>query len=622
MRNNRLTALLLSVLLATAAIPAASAAEAEQPETPNPVPQTAITGDTLIGDLNHDGTVNVLDATEMQIFLAGDNTPLSVQHLRVMDVNGDGSVSILDATELQRYAAEFPCSTFVGRRYADIYPETETTIAPTEPPTENTTAAPTEPPTEITTAAPTEPPTENTTAVPTEPPTEITTAAPTEPPTEITTAAQTEPPTEPLYIQLDVNTLTLGDTDYYALTYSTNGALPAAPSFSSDNPSVAIVTNNGFIIARAPGKATVTCSSGSLSDTCEVTVCPTATSLSLIPAELTLGVGESVALECMMDDGAVAFQRYFSSSDNAVATVHTSGGTVTALGAGTAEITCSLLNGLKAVCHITVLPLADTVTLNQTEVSMSLGGSFTFASAVPENTAAYCRAYGSEDSSVVEMLPSGEAKATGIGTTRVYCEIAGGARAYATVTVTEPTLRGIMIQHLTEQVGNNNISYATYLNEHSDLYASMDFPWCAIFAWTTLDQFAEKAGLENPVAARKQVSGIAVQAMARGALRNRLDNDYIPKPGDLFTTSTLERPYDDGREHIGFVEYVEFDDEGKVVKVHTIEGNFNWELQYPDETVVSRSEWIPEEDRYGAWLCEYIDLEQLFAADPDPDGEE
>ena len=574
MRNNRLTALLLSVLLATAAIPAASAAEAEQPETPNPVPQTAITGDTLIGDLNHDGTVNVLDATEMQIFLAGDNTPLSVQHLRVMDVNGDGSVSILDATELQRYAAEFPCSTFVGRRYADIYPETETTIAPTEPPT------------------------------------------------EITTAAQTEPPTEPLYIQLDVNTLTLGDTDYYALTYSTNGALPAAPSFSSDNPSVAIVTNNGFIIARAPGKATVTCSSGSFSDTCEVTVCPTATSLSLIPAELTLGVGESVALECMMDDGAVAFQRYFSSSDNAVATVHTSGGTVTALGAGTAEITCSLLNGLKAVCHITVLPLADTVTLNQTEVSMSLGGSFTFASAVPENTAAYCRAYGSEDSSVVEMLPSGEAKATGVGTTRVYCEIAGGARAYATVTVTEPTLRGIMIQHLTEQVGNNNISYATYLNEHSDLYASMDFPWCAIFAWTTLDQFAEKAGLENPVAARKQVSGIAVQAMARGALRNRLDNDYIPKPGDLFTTSTLERPYDDGREHIGFVEYVEFDDDGKVVKVHTIEGNFNWELQYPDETVVSRSEWIPEEDRYGAWLCEYIDLEQLFASDPDTGGEE
>ena len=574
MRNNRLTALLLSVLLATAAIPAASAAEAEQPETPNPVPQTAITGDTLIGDLNHDGTVNVLDATEMQIFLAGDNAPLSVQHLRVMDVNGDGSVSILDATELQRYAAEFPCSTFVGRRYADIYPETETTIAPTEPPT------------------------------------------------EITTAAQTEPPTEPLYIQLDVNTLTLGDTDYYALTYSTNGALPAAPSFSSDNPSVAIVTNNGFIIARAPGKATVTCSSGSFSDTCEVTVCPSATSLSLIPAELTLGMGESVALECMMDDGAVAFQRYFSSSDNAVATVHTSGGTVTALGAGTAEITCSLLNGLKAVCHITVLPLADTVTLNQTEVSMSLGGSFTFASAVPENTAAYCRAYGSEDSSVVEMLPSGEAKATGVGTTRVYCEIAGGARAYATVTVTEPTLRGIMIQHLTEQVGNNNISYATYLNEHSDLYASMDFPWCAIFAWTTLDQFAEKAGLENPVAARKQVSGIAVQAMARGALRNRLDNDYIPKPGDLFTTSTLERPYDDGREHIGFVEYVEFDDEGKVVKVHTIEGNFNWELQYPDETVVSRSEWIPEEDRYGAWLCEYIDLEQLFASDPDTGGEE
>lgn len=110
------------------------------------------------------------------------------------------------------------------------------------------------------------------------------------------------------------------------------------------------------------------------------------------------------------------------------------------------------------------------------------------------------------------------------------------------------------------------------------------------------------------------MSDLANQARTRGALHSVFDNDYTPQPGDLFTTSTLDRPGDSGREHIGYIESVENDANGRVVRVHTIEGNYNWEYLYPDETRVSRGERVPgERDIFGAALVEYIDLEQLFA---------
>ena len=110
------------------------------------------------------------------------------------------------------------------------------------------------------------------------------------------------------------------------------------------------------------------------------------------------------------------------------------------------------------------------------------------------------------------------------------------------------------------------------------------------------------------------MSELAVQARKKGALMNIYDTDYVPKPGDLFTTSKLKHPVNDNRLHIGFVESVELDTDGKVVKVHTIEGNFNWETKSATQTKVTRSEWVPgKKDRYGAALCEFIDLEALFA---------
>ncbi|WP_294466308.1 dockerin type I repeat-containing protein, partial [uncultured Ruminococcus sp.] len=62
------------------------------------------TKDYLLGDVNNDGKVSVLDATEIQKYIAGLVT-LSDSQLAAGDVNGDGNLTVTDATQIQKYIA-------------------------------------------------------------------------------------------------------------------------------------------------------------------------------------------------------------------------------------------------------------------------------------------------------------------------------------------------------------------------------------------------------------------------------------------------------------------------------------------------------------------------------------
>ena len=171
-----------------------------------------------------------------------------------------------------------------------------------------------------------------------------------------------------------------------------------------------------------------------------------------------------------------------------------------------------------------------------------------------------------------------------------------------------------MLKHLQAPVGNSNASYVKYTNSKTNIKVSTSFAWCAEFAWCMLDQFATKVNMKNPVKPCVHVSEIAMQAKAKGALKSAYSSGYVPKPGDLFTTSTQKYPGSDGRLHIGFIESVETNAKGQVTKIHTIEGNYNWEKQSSSSTRVSRSTWIPGKTyTYSAILCEYIDLEKLYS---------
>lgn len=63
----------------------------------------------LLGDVNLDGKVSVIDATAIQKYIVNLDTFNSTQKT-VADVNGDGIVNVADATEIQKYIVGLPSS--------------------------------------------------------------------------------------------------------------------------------------------------------------------------------------------------------------------------------------------------------------------------------------------------------------------------------------------------------------------------------------------------------------------------------------------------------------------------------------------------------------------------------
>ncbi|MBQ8058040.1 MAG: CHAP domain-containing protein [Ruminococcus sp.] len=63
------------------------------PTTPTGVPQG------IIGDADLDGDISVLDATQIQLFIAGLASPSETQ-ISLSDYDGDGEMSVLDATKI------------------------------------------------------------------------------------------------------------------------------------------------------------------------------------------------------------------------------------------------------------------------------------------------------------------------------------------------------------------------------------------------------------------------------------------------------------------------------------------------------------------------------------------
>lgn len=72
--------------------------------TANPTEPTT-KPDQIIGDVNGDGVISILDATELQKYLA-KIVDFDDEQFAIADTNGDGNITILDVTQIQKYLAK------------------------------------------------------------------------------------------------------------------------------------------------------------------------------------------------------------------------------------------------------------------------------------------------------------------------------------------------------------------------------------------------------------------------------------------------------------------------------------------------------------------------------------
>jgi uncharacterized protein YjdB len=216
-----------------------------------------------------------------------------------------------------------------------------------------------------------------------------------------------------------------------------------AVTWKSSNNTVATVDASGTVSAKAGGQATITVTTvdGGKTDTCAFTVAVPVSGVSLNPTTLTLVPNGTAVLNADVSPADATNKALtWSSSNNAVAAVSTSG-TVTAKSGGSAVITVRTADGGKtASCVVTVAVPVSGVSLNQTALNLVKGSAATLSADVsPTDATNKAVTWASSSDTVATVDASGKVTANSVGSAVITATTAdGGYMASCAVTVAIP----------------------------------------------------------------------------------------------------------------------------------------------------------------------------------------
>lgn len=210
--------------------------------------------------------------------------------------------------------------------------------------------------------------------------------------------------------------------------------------YSSSNAKIATVSDEGSVkgVKRGETKITVTASNG-LSATCTVTVLKKPESIRLNPKSAKLGYDSKLGLGMTCQITATlsrnsASHLTYSGYDANVVDVSQSG-LVTAKCIGSTKVKVSTYNGKSASFSVKVLPAPSSITLNETDLTLSNGETFQLKVTLPEGTASSGSFYSSDPDVVSVDEESGLMRAEGIGEAVVTARCFNDVSAECRVTV-------------------------------------------------------------------------------------------------------------------------------------------------------------------------------------------
>ncbi|MDI9522510.1 MAG: Ig-like domain-containing protein [Bacteroidota bacterium] len=251
-------------------------------------------------------------------------------------------------------------------------------------------------------------------------------------------------------VTLDKTTLTLEEEQTATLvaTVAPDNATDPSLTWSSSNPAIASVNDEGVVTALTAGtttiRATANDDSGKYGE-CTVTVTPKpvpVTSVTLDKTTLTLEEEQTATLVAtVLPDNATDKSLTWTSSDPTVATVDDQG-VVTALTAGTTTIraTANDDSGKYAECAVTVTPKpvpVTSVTLNKHEMTLVEGQSESLiATVLPDDATDPSLTWSSSNPAIATVNDAGVVTAVKAGTAVVKATAKDDSGKYDECTVT------------------------------------------------------------------------------------------------------------------------------------------------------------------------------------------
>ena len=233
--------------------------------------------------------------------------------------------------------------------------------------------------------------------------------------------------------------LYMGKTLTLKATVSPSSATTKTVKWTSSNTSVAKVSSSGVVTPVKPGEATITVKTtdGGFTAKCVISVKKAVTKISLNKATATLNSDKTLTLKAKISPSDATDKTVtWKSSNKKVATVSSSG-VVKPVGKGTATITATSENGLKATCKVTVYMKPTAVKLNKSEAEVYAGEKLTLKATVePADANNPAVTFSSSDKSIATVDSKGVVKGVKAGQVVITVKTEeGGYTAECAVTV-------------------------------------------------------------------------------------------------------------------------------------------------------------------------------------------
>ena len=219
-------------------------------------------------------------------------------------------------------------------------------------------------------------------------------------------------------------------------------------TWTSSNPGVASVDQNGNVTGVSIGQAVITAATDNgYSDTCTVTVNAPVTSMQFERPSVTIYKNDTDKLNLITDPADTTDTISYSSSGSSYVSVSSDGTITSKSSARTVTITATASSGAKAYCTVTVIdqPVPVTsVTLDSNAKTVQAGEVFKLAETIlPENATNKSVHWSSTDESVATVNQDGTVTAVAEGKAVITVESENGALDYCEVTVSGPNSKNL-----------------------------------------------------------------------------------------------------------------------------------------------------------------------------------